>query len=64
MAGGTAAKKIKDKKKIIYLIDPLNSQLIFNLIFFCRQRLRALVGVARLSRRRECLCLTPTNARG
>ena len=41
---------------------PLIKEMV--ILFFCGQRPRASVGIARLSRHRECLSRTPTNARG
>ncbi|MDA7986972.1 MAG: hypothetical protein MPJ53_00440, partial [Alphaproteobacteria bacterium] len=43
------------------LIDTINC--LFNFNFFCRQRLRALVGIACLSQHRDCLSQSLTNAK-
>ncbi|MDA8001254.1 MAG: hypothetical protein MPL62_08190, partial [Alphaproteobacteria bacterium] len=48
-------------KKAIYLIDPLNSQIIF--LFFLRASPHPSAGIARLSQHCDCLSQTPTNAK-
>ncbi|MDA7988816.1 MAG: hypothetical protein MPK03_04115, partial [Alphaproteobacteria bacterium] len=48
-------------KKTIYLIDPLNSQIIF--LFFLRASPHPSAGIARLSGYRECLSQSLTNAK-